>query len=176
MALVQGLHPLPREWQRYHLDYLLTHLRSLVLERAERLVRQGVLNNTDDVFLLRGEEFFGLLDGHTAPPGLTGTLDARRAEFARNTGRLPATYLFDDVETEVDNEPSDGHPDLPEGAIAGTAFCHGLATGPARVVHTLAELGKVEAGDILVAQNLDPGWTSVFPLLSGLVVETGGKL
>jgi rifampicin phosphotransferase len=37
-------------------------------------------------------------------------------------------------------------------------------------------LGNVEAGDILVASNIDPGWTSVFPLLSGLVIETGGKL
>jgi pyruvate,water dikinase len=76
----------------------------------------------------------------------------------------------------VDVELSDEHPDLPEGAIGGTAFCHGQATGPARVVHTLADLGTVDAGDILVAPNIDPGWTSVFPLLSGLVVETGGKL
>ena len=165
-----------RENQRYHLDYLLTHLRSLVLEQARRLVRQGVLADPDDVFLLRGEEFFALLGGGPATAELAAALDVRRAEFARNSGRLPATYLFDDVETEVDTELADEHPDLPEGAIGGTAFCHGQATGPARVVHTLADLGKVEAGDILVAPNIDPGWTSVFPLLSGLVVETGGKL
>lgn len=175
MTLVQD-YTRYRENQRYHLDYLLTHLRSLVLEQAKRLVRQGVLADPDDVFLLRGEEFFALLAGRTAPAQLAADLDARRAEFARNTGRLPATYLFDDIETEVDAELSDAHPDLPEGAIGGTAFCRGLATGPARVVHTLADLGNVEAGDILVAPNIDPGWTSVFPLLSGLVVETGGTL
>ena len=175
MALVQD-YTRYRENQRYHLDYLLTHLRSLVLEQAKRLVRRGVLVDADDVFLLSGEEFFTFLADRTAPAELAGKLDARRAEFARNAGRLPATYLFDDVETEVDVELSDEHPDLPEGAIGGTAFCHGQATGPARVVHTLADLGTVDAGDILVAPNIDPGWTSVFPLLSGLVVETGGKL
>ncbi len=175
MTLVQD-YTRYRENQRYHLDYLLTHLRSLVLEQAKRLVRQGILASPDDVFLMRGEEFFAILDGREAPADLARDLDVRRAEFARNSARLPATYLYDDIETEVDTEPSEQHPDLPEGAIGGTTFCHGRATGPARVVHTLADLGKVEAGDILVAPNIDPGWTSVFPLLSGLVVETGGKL
>ncbi len=175
MALVQD-YTRYRENQRYHLDYLLTHLRSLVLEQAERLTRRGVLTDPDDVFLLRGEEFFALIAGGSGSASLAGTLAARRDEFARNAGRLPATYLFDDVETEADTGSSDNHTDLPEGTIVGTTFCHGHARGPARVVHTLSDLGKVEAGDILVAPNIDPGWTSVFPLLSGLVVETGGKL
>lgn len=44
------------------------------------------------------------------------------------------------------------------------------------MVTTLADLGTVEPGDILVAPNIDPGWTSVFPLPAGLVIETGGML
>ena len=40
----------------------------------------------------------------------------------------------------------------------------------------LADLARVESGDVLVAHNIDPGWTSVFPLLAGLVTETGGVL
>ena len=175
MALVQD-YTRYRENQRYHLDYLLTHLRALVLEQAGRLVRRGVLADRDDVFLLHGAEFFLAIAGGGAGVDLGAALETRRHEFARNTGWLPATYLFDDVEAEVDDEPSAGYADLPEGSIAGTAFCRGQASGRARVVHTLSDLGRVEAGDILVAPNIDPGWTSVFPLLSGLVVETGGKL
>ncbi len=175
MALVQD-YTRYRENQRYHLDYVLTHLRSLVCEQADRLVRRGVLDDADDVFLLRGPEFFALVAGGGGDAELTATLELRREEFARNRARLPATYLFDDVEAEVDAEPTGEQADLPAGAIVGTAFCHGRARGPARVVHTLSDLGKVEAGDILVAPNIDPGWTSVFPLLAGLVVQTGGKL
>lgn len=163
-----------RENQRYHLDYLLTHLRALVLEQARRLVENGTLTEPAEVFFLTGPEFFALIDGELTAD-LTAQIAQRRAEFARNSRRLPATYLFDDVETEVESE--DGvDVDLPAGALRGTGVCRGRAHGPARVVATLADLGQVAAGDILVAPNIDPGWTSVFPLLAGLVIETGGAL
>jgi pyruvate,water dikinase len=38
------------------------------------------------------------------------------------------------------------------------------------------ELQSVREGDILVAPNTDPGWTPVFGLIAGLVVQTGGML
>ncbi|MGB8403192.1 MAG: PEP/pyruvate-binding domain-containing protein [Mycobacterium sp.] len=175
MGLVQD-YTRYRENQRYYLDYLLTHLRALVLEQARRLVERGALADFEDVFFLRNPEFFALIAGVDADAQLAGTIESRRAEYARNRGRVPATYLFDDVETEVDAAPGAGETDLPEGALRGAGVCRGRARGSARVVHSLADLGKVEAGDILVAPNIDPGWTSVFPLLSGLVIETGGKL
>ncbi|MDR3655547.1 MAG: PEP/pyruvate-binding domain-containing protein [Mycobacterium sp.] len=175
MALVQD-YTRYRENQRYYLDYLLTHLRALVLEQGRRLVERGALGDVEDVFYLRSPEFFALIAGAVDRAQLSSTIAARRAEHARNRGRMPATYLFDDVETEVDTEPSADEAELPKGALRGAGVCRGRARGPARVVYSLADLGNVEAGDILVAPNIDPGWTSVFPLLSGLVIETGGKL
>jgi rifampicin phosphotransferase len=43
-------------------------------------------------------------------------------------------------------------------------------------VHRLGEIDRVKQGDILVCQSTDPGWTPVFMLLSGIVIETGGVL
>ncbi|MBW2629941.1 MAG: hypothetical protein JRE45_20340 [Deltaproteobacteria bacterium] len=45
-----------------------------------------------------------------------------------------------------------------------------------RVVRDLHDLGNTEPGEILVAANIDPGWTHVFPMLAGLITETGGVL
>jgi rifampicin phosphotransferase len=38
------------------------------------------------------------------------------------------------------------------------------------------EAARLHAGEILVTQATDPGWTPVFPLVSGLVLEIGGQL
>jgi pyruvate,water dikinase len=89
---------------------------------------------------------------------------------------LPAVYLFDDVEvdaSQVDDEPDQISHD---GAILGAPASHGVARGPTKVVHDLPELAHIQPGDILVTTNIDPGWTSVFPIISGLITATGGVL
>lgn len=58
----------------------------------------------------------------------------------------------------------------------GRGVSAGLARGVARVVHDPRELGRVGAGEILVAPSTDPAWTPVFARLAGLVLERGGVL
>ena len=55
--------------------------------------------------------------------------------------------------------------------LAGAAGC-----GRARIVLDLGQIGTLEQGDILVTNSTDPGWTPVFSLIGGLVLETGGML
>ena len=49
-----------------------------------------------------------------------------------------------------------------------------MVTGRARVCRKLEEVAKIEKGDILVTVATDPGWTTVFSFIGGVVVETGG--
>jgi phosphoenolpyruvate synthase/pyruvate phosphate dikinase len=44
------------------------------------------------------------------------------------------------------------------------------------VVHSLDEADKLEKGDILVAPYTNPGWTPLFSLASGIVMEERGLL
>ena len=46
----------------------------------------------------------------------------------------------------------------------------------ARLVESISEAATLAPGEILVTRGTDPGWTPVFPLTSGLVLETGGLL
>ncbi len=59
------------------------------------------------------------------------------------------------------------------GGPAGQWCC---VRGVARIVHTAQEVGRIQPGDILVARSVDPGWTPLFPLIGGLVLEIGGQL
>lgn len=44
------------------------------------------------------------------------------------------------------------------------------------MVLELSQIGKVKQGDILIVHATDPGWTPVFMLIKGIVLETGGLL
>jgi pyruvate,water dikinase len=49
-------------------------------------------------------------------------------------------------------------------------------TGRVRIIPTLKDIGRLEKGDILVCHGTDPGWTSAFSIVGGVVAQTGGML
>lgn len=166
-----------RENQRYYLDYLLLHIRQLVLEQGRRLAEKGVLQEPSDVFLLAAEDFWNLIANGQAGQQVRSRIEENRLDYLKWKDRLPATFLFDDVETEGEIAEGDQPPGPADPQTAsGLAASRGVARGPVRLVRSLADLHSVHAGEVLVASNTDPGWTSVFPLLSALVTETGGLL
>ena len=99
----------------------------------------------------------------------------RRRQFERFHAKqyLPPLYLRDGEEYREDAEVAT----VQDGALlAGIGTSRGTVTGTARVVHDLKDIGRVRAGEILVTNSTDPGWTPVFAVISGLVLETGGML
>jgi pyruvate,water dikinase len=168
-----------RENQRYYLDFLLAHMRALVVEMGRRLTSAGVLDDPQDVFLLEAAELWQVVERPVPRPDLRTLVDERRRAQRVWGERLPASFLFDGVETEGEIAEGDlGTPAVRgrEGAITGRGASRGRARGRARVIREPAGLGEVQPGEILVTGTTDPGWSSLFPLLGGLVTETGGLL
>jgi phosphohistidine swiveling domain-containing protein len=165
-----------RENQRYYLDVILAQLRGVVLEHGRRLQARGLLEDPWSAFLLEKSELVAYFAGASPIPDLSSVIEERHAHYDTWRGRLPATFLYDDVETEGEVVEGDPLPGAEAGASDGLGASRGVATGRLRVLHDVIELDRVERGDILVAENIDPGWTSVFPLLAGLITETGGLL
>ncbi|WP_135451686.1 PEP/pyruvate-binding domain-containing protein [Mycobacterium sp. DL99] len=167
-----------RENQRYYLDYLIAHLRALVLEQARRLADRGLLDSADDVFLLLGEEFFSAVatEAGDADPIDRTDLEVRRRNYLTYRSRMSATYLFDDIETEGEVAEGDAVSSSDGSGISGIGVSRGVARGRTRCIAEMSHLADITAGDVLIAKTIDPGWTSVFPLLAGLITETGGTL
>ncbi len=168
-----------RENQRATLDLVLCRIRELVLEQGRRLAEAGVLSTVDDVFFLEARELREQLAVPAPSTALTERLRERRAEHEASRRRLPATYLFDEVETEgelVEGAASGSARDERGAAVVGLGASRGTAEGRLRVLTSLTALAELRRGEILVAPNIDPAWTSVFPLLGGVITETGGLL
>lgn len=66
--------------------------------------------------------------------------------------------------------------ELRPGTMRGAPGGHGVATGAARVITRVADLGRVRAGDILICPYTDPGWTPLFGVVAGVVTQAGGVL
>ena len=58
----------------------------------------------------------------------------------------------------------------------GIAVSPGMVTGKARVLKSLQQKPQIQPGEILVVPTTDPGWTPLFGIIKGLVMEVGGIL
>ena len=57
----------------------------------------------------------------------------------------------------------------------GRAIGQKIGTGPVRLVHSIAEMDKVQPGDVLVTDMTDPNWEPVMKRASAIVTNRGGR-
>jgi pyruvate,water dikinase len=57
----------------------------------------------------------------------------------------------------------------------GRAIGHKIGAGRARVVRSLGDMGRVEPGDVLVADMTDPDWEPVMKRAAAIVTNRGGR-
>ncbi|MER7886002.1 rifamycin-inactivating phosphotransferase [Streptomyces fimicarius] len=158
-----------REYPKYGIVSRYFVYKRALLAEAERLVRAGVLRETEDVFHLTFQEFHDAVRTNRADAGLV----AQRKETFRSYHALtPPRVLTSEGEVFTGVYRRD---DVPAGALTGLAVSAGMVEGRARVVLDMAR-ADLEAGDILVTAFTDPSWSPLFVGIAGLVTEVGGLM
>ena len=59
--------------------------------------------------------------------------------------------------------------------VEGRAIGQKIGTGPVRLVHSLAEMDRVQPGDVLVTDMTDPNWEPVMKRAAAIVTNRGGR-
>jgi pyruvate, water dikinase len=57
----------------------------------------------------------------------------------------------------------------------GRAIGQKIGTGPVRIVHSIADMEQVQAGDVLVTDMTDPNWEPVMKRAAAIVTNRGGR-
>jgi phosphohistidine swiveling domain-containing protein len=168
-----------RENLRFERTRVFGRVRRIMVEIGKRLVTEGRLKDPRDVFYLELEEILGYADGTGASVSLGDLAEARKREFTGFKEKLPPPDRFSTYGAPHDYETFESeeakvvvtHGD----ALQGIGCCAGVIRGRARVV-TDPKSAVLKPGEILVAQQTDPGWVMLFPSASGLLVERGSLL
>jgi phosphohistidine swiveling domain-containing protein len=184
------------ETHNFYIDFgSAPRLRRIVLALARHLVSMRVLPAAEDVWLLVLDELRDAAVG-SPPDDLSARIEARRAEMARFAGVVPPATVGEpalpapaggasaptppagEVITRAMMKFFGGPPaeDVEPGTVRGHPGSPGRRHGPARVIHSPSEAGRVRAGDVLVTEMTAAPWTPLFAKLAGLVTDTGGIL
>ena len=162
---------------------LFYHIRRVILEFGGRLAQAGELDAVNDVFYLTPDELQNGRDlpmkrlvqerktemeqfSQVTPPSMLGTMPA----FEMTDGGSMVRALFKGEMSPANTSNSEMN------QVKGLPGSAGVARGTARVIHSLAEAGKLQPGDVLVTVSTEPPWTPLFATASAVVTDSGGVL
>jgi pyruvate,water dikinase len=66
-------------------------------------------------------------------------------------------------------------PHKAETLVSGRAIGASVSSGRARVIRDPSEIGRFEAGDLLITERTDPDWEPILKRASGVVTDQGGR-
>ena len=148
-----------REELRFLLDEALFHIR------RDLLALGRLLNMDETIFFLTPREIEEIVTGRLAP-AMAATVATQRQQRFRVPVE-PGTFWVD------------GRPEYDFCAggtvLRGIGTSLGRVTGRAVIVEDPAAV-KIRRGDVVVARHTDPGWTPIFSVIGGIVMEEGGLL
>lgn len=168
------------EEHNHYIDQLTEgQLRRALRAAGRRLVTEGVLSATDDVYWLRFHEILNCLQDR-APASPAASIAARKEQYANRQTLQPLPVLGVPDPILPQRSPSqpisqDTDADPLPGRLQGQAASTGRYTGRARIIPGTVLVPDLAPGDVLVAENVGPLWTPLFPILGALILD-GGNL
>ena len=152
-----------RERLRLKRTYIYSVVRNIFLCFGRNFKNEGLIDEVKDIFYLTKEEVF------SPTANLKELIQNRKLEEKENINKsYHDRYVFykNGKVLDVLKSNTSGLTGIPSGA--------GVVTAAATIMNSNQD--HLEKGNIIVTKRTDPGWISLFPLTSGLIVEHGSML
>jgi pyruvate,water dikinase len=145
--------------------------RGNYLALGEALVRQGRLEQAEDVFYLYEPELGAILAGESAGDAdldYVALVKQRKLEIEQVRAVDLPEVIYGDQPPPVVLEV--------ERVLKGTPTARGYYTGRVKNVRGIQDFPRVQSGDIVVVPYSDVGWTPLFARAGAVIAEAGGIL
>lgn len=145
--------------------------RSLFLALSDEFVRNGIIDNREDIFYLKKEEVDFLIPDLAVDPqqiNYRQLIESRKTEMEESREIiLPAVIYGEEA------------PILEKGQLRnfkGVGTSPGSYTGKTKIIRGTSDFDRVVRGDVLIIPFSDVSWTPVLALAGAIVSESGGML
>ena len=129
------------------------------------------------IFYLLKEETFSYIEGTSATNNLKELINLRKNEFqGYEKEEAPAErFATYGIVYNGNDFYSTAKVEIHTGDLKGIGCSPGKVRGKVRIITDPGETSSLN-GDILVTTSTDPGWVTLFPSASGIIVERGSLL
>lgn len=166
-----------RENLRYERTRVFGITREIFTAIGKQFEHHKVLTHHRDIFYLTKTEIFAFIDGTAVTQSLKKLVEIRKAEFnAYKDQPAPADRITTFETVHIGNDFFNTSSEIEgETNLHGLGCCPGIVRARVRIVKHPGEVESLN-GDILVTSSTDPGWVTLFPTASAILVERGSLL
>jgi phosphohistidine swiveling domain-containing protein len=165
-----------RENLRYERTRAFGIVRKLFSHIGDRFYEEDLIANPRDIFYLTKAEIEGFIEGRGVFTDLKENIAIRKAEYERFEAEdaPPERFSTHGIVYSSDIAGQEDHSSI-DSELKGIGCCPGKVRAKIRKVKHPQEVDSLN-GDILVTSSTDPGWVTLFPSASGIIVERGSLL
>jgi len=167
-----------REAMRFQRTRLFGLYRVLFLAVGHQWAQQGLIKEQRDIFFLSCEELLGYAEGRSLQSNWQALVDLRKNQYQQQQ-KMPELKrqftTYGAIENNSFASMSAPVPHIASNRIQGKGCYPGVVEGRVRII--LSPTDSMDLKDaILCTTRTDPGWTSLFIGLKGVIVEHGSLL
>jgi len=165
-----------REQGRLFQSLLFGELRRTSLILGGCLTAMDHIKDPEDIFYLQLTEIRDLVEGKFQfPETIPDLIRLRQKIFLQSEELSPPEFFLSEKGAYCN--PGKSRDDRQDSyGLKGLGVSGGKCTGMVKVVLDPSAGHDLQQGDILVTRTTDPGWTPLFFIAGGLVLEKGGML
>lgn len=152
-----------RERLRLYRTYVYSVVRNIFLAYARNYLKQGRIEREEDIFYLSKQE---VLSGECDFKEIINDRKAREADYQSKP--IYSRVVF------YNGKPMPVRYSAVGNGLVGIPNGNGIVKAPVCLMNSVKD--KLKEGNIILTKRTDPGWISLFPKASGLIVEHGSML
>ena len=144
-------------------------IREQLLIMGRALIAKGALEQERDIFFLSLDDLAGIVKNALSPAQTLELVESRKKEWEQFKNAPVPDIIYSSGERVIAEIKQTG-------TLRGEPLSYGVVRAKARIIGDIKEGGKLKSGEIMVTHHSDPGWTPLFTVASGVIVEVGGLI
>ncbi len=160
--------PLRENGKHYYLKTT-ARTKDQLLLTGQQLINEGYMKKPRDIFFLTLRDLGRIADGQMTKREARTTVEERKRQWSEYAGAEVPDIIYENgmrVTTRVEKS----------NVLTGEPLSSGRVKARARIIRDFSKINRLKQGEILVTHHADPGWTPLFTIASGLVIEVGGVI
>jgi len=144
-------------------------LKEQLLMMSRALIAKGALVQERDIFFLSLDDMSDIVKNKLSPAQILELVESRKKEWEQFRVAPVPDIIYgsgERVTAEVKQT----------GTLHGEPLSFGVVRAKICIIGDIKEGGKLKSGEIMVTNHSDPGWTPLFTVASGVIVEVGGLI